>query len=157
MDSRMASFVNVGIVVGIFLLLIGGGVDEVQSQTRVRSALLTKIHTPAPPPPFRECACSSSPCHHGGECANLRVGNGTSATIHFECDCKDAWEGEVCHTCNSVNNEILCSDLCYNRRNHICEDGGEGSVTPSLCDIGTDCDDCHARCLPVPTTSGDGL
>ncbi|XP_003730801.2 fibropellin-3 [Strongylocentrotus purpuratus] len=143
----MASFVNVGIVVGIFLLLIGGGVDEVQGQT-VHSALLTKTHTPAPPPPFRECACSSSPCHHGGVCTNKRIGEGTAATIDFECDCKDEWTGDVCTICNTVTKEIMCTDVCPSRKNQICEDGGEGSIVALMpCDTGTDCADCFARCL----------
>ncbi|XP_054752781.2 protein jagged-1-like [Lytechinus pictus] len=149
MDIRLANTITVGIVVCVFVLLIGGGVNEVQSQSTIRSALLTKTHTPAPQPPFRECSCSSSPCHHGGECIDRRVGNGISAIIDFTCECKDQWEGNVCHTCNSTTNEIKCSNLCYNRRNEICEDGGQGSVTPSLCALGSDCDDCNSRCLPT--------
>lgn len=43
---------------------------------------------------------SSSPCHNGGVCTNKRIGEGTEATINFECDCKDAWLGDVCTLCD---------------------------------------------------------
>ncbi|XP_071486589.1 uncharacterized protein [Diadema antillarum] len=148
MDVRLAVC---SIAVAVFSALLW--LDSIQNASTqatptFRSALLTKRHTPAPTPPFRVCPCSSSPCHNGGQCVDVRVGSGSSAVPDFECECMDDWDGDVCHVCNSTEGfEIQCSDICFSRKNGICEDGGHGSVSPSLCTLGTDCEDCHARCL----------
>lgn len=39
----------------------------------------------------------------------------------------------------------ICENSCVFNNDGECDDGGEGSIDDSLCDFGTDCNDCGVR------------
>ena len=55
----------------------------------------------------------------------------------------------------------ICENTCLSASNGVCEDGSEQSVPHSVCDWGTDCDDCgwhnYAPAGPPPPSFPDGL
>ncbi|XP_071949921.1 uncharacterized protein [Antedon mediterranea] len=102
------------------------------------SALFTYQFTEPPMPPMRNCPCSSNPCDNMGVCVN-------EPTNSFRCACQGKWHGPTCDDCEPVAT-LVCKNNCAYKHSGVCNDGGIASET-SLCQVGTDCNNCGARCL----------
>ena len=46
----------------------------------------------------------------------------------------------------------ICSDTCIAAADGVCDDGGHEALSESLCEFGTDCDDCGTR-VEIDTNS----
>ncbi|XP_038076895.1 delta-like protein C [Patiria miniata] len=113
-------------------------------RTRVRrQAFHQGPPTVPPPPPLRDCPCSSNPCLNGGVC--ISEPGSVPNTVDFNCICRESWNGTTCDVC--LTGSPLCSNSCLTHRNNdICNDGGVGSYDDK-CPAGTDCKDCFSRCI----------
>lgn len=96
-------------------------------------------------------------CDEDGHCIDCDCGERECHTDRCGNPCGECTLPDICNTETGMCEEgdPLCNDSCMYPRDHSCDDGGRDCNT-SLCEFGSDCEDCGSRTEDDRLPEGEG-